>query len=180
MTNGVNLYAGTLTNGELDVWQFTECAGDAILMQMTNTPSGTLYPYLRLYGPDGSLLVSVPSSSKVANISIVPTNSGTFIVIAANDDGYVNGGNGAFQLIVNGLSDGFKTCSPVITGTNVNVAGVGGMAGTNATLFTTTNIANPVIWTSIQTNPFDQFGVFEYTNGFNPAEPKRFFRLSHP
>jgi hypothetical protein len=178
--DGSGLYMGTLAVGELDVWQFTECAGDAIVMQMTNTPADNLYPYLRLYGPNGALLASAPSSTTVANITTVTTNGGTFILIAANNDGYVDGGKGAFQLTVNGLSDGFKACSPVITGANVNVAGVGGPAGINAILLTTTNIANPALWTPIRTNPFDQYGVFEYTNGFNPAEPQRFFRLSHP
>ena len=47
--------------------------------------------------------------------------------------------------------------------------------------YTTTNLATPAtLWMPIQTNRFDQYGVFEYTNAFNPAEHQRFFLLSHP
>jgi len=36
------------------------------------------------------------------------------------------------------------------------------------------------MWTPILTNRFDQFGIFAYTNLFNPAERERYFRLSIP
>jgi hypothetical protein len=80
----------------------------------------------------------------------------------------------------NGLSGGLKDCVPVIFGANVHLSGVGGPPGTNFVLYTATNIATPIaLWTPVLTNHFDQFGVFDYTNGFNPAERQRYFRLSY-
>jgi hypothetical protein len=115
-----------------------------------------------------------------AQINLTAANSGTFTIIVSDGSGTLSG-TGTYQLISDGLSDGFKTCSPIISGTNLNVGGVGGLPGTNAVLFTTTNVATPAeLWTPILTNQFDQFGVFEYTNVFNSADHQRFYRLSYP
>jgi hypothetical protein len=179
--NGAGVYNGTIDPGELDVWKFTACAGAIIVIQMDETVSGSsLFPYLRLYGPDGTLLNAV-SGQATALISRTAPASGTFTVVAANDDVQDNGGNGAYHLTVNGLSDGFKTCMAVISGTNANLGGIGGPPGTNAILYTATNVTTAAaLWTPILTNQFDQFGVLEYTNLFNLAERQRFFRLAHP
>ena len=67
---------------------------------------------------------------------------------------------------------------PIIMGTNVDLAGMGGMPGTNFVLFTHTNVATPRgLWTPIWTNQFDPFGAFSRTNLFNPAEQERYFLL---
>jgi len=180
--NGSEIYAGALAVGELDVWQFTQCAGDEIALALTNAaPAGTLHPYLRVYNPDGTLLASAASVGTVAQIAVGAVNTGTYVLIAANNDAYFNGGNGTFQLTVNDLSDGLKTCSPVISGTNLDISGVGGVPGTNAVLLTATNITTPAaLWIPIRTNAFDQFGVFASTNGFNSSEAQRYFRLYYP
>jgi hypothetical protein len=47
-------------------------------------------------------------------------------------------------------------------------------------LYTHTNLAPLASWSPILTNQFDQFGVFTYTNLFNPAELQRYFRLVLP
>ncbi len=172
---GVTKYFGTITLADIDVWSFTACQGDSINLQLNTT---NFYGNLQLYGPNGVLLQTATESTDDL-IAYTATNCGTFTVLVSSSD-YDGYETGTYGLTVNGLTYGFKTCSPLITGTSLNVSGVGGTPGTNAVLFTTTNIANPALWTPIRTNPFDQFGVFQYTNGFNPAEPKRFFRLSHP
>jgi len=179
---GAGAYNGSLLAGELDVWKFTACAGDSMVVGMSdlNRPAGDLDPYLRLYGPDGALLGSGIGTS-TTEVTAQATNSGTFTVIAANYDSSSDGGDGGYQLTANGLSDGFKACSPIISGTSISVSAVGGTPGTNAVLLTTTNLTTPAaLWTPILTNQFDQFGVFNYSNVFNPAEPQRFFRLSEP
>ena len=117
----------------------------------------------------------------MSGVVIGPHPNSRCSVVGANHDINSNGGDGGYQLAVNGLSDGFKTCMPVIAGVNLNVGGVGGPPGTNGVLFTTTNLTTAIAhWTPIRTNQFDQFGVFEYTNGYNSAEPQRYFRLSYP
>ncbi len=180
--NGAGYYIGTNVAGGLSVWNFTAHVGDPIMMSMAdlNRSAGLLYPYVRLYSRDGSLLNSVFGSTSASINSVAPV-SGTFTLITANDDIQQNGGNGTYELAVNNLSGGFKVAGPVITGTNLDVGGIGGPPGTNFVIFTTTNVATPAaLWTPLQTNQFDQFGVYDYTNGFNAAEPQRFFRLSYP
>jgi trimeric autotransporter adhesin len=176
---GANVYAGTMAPGELAVWKFTACTGDNLVLEMDVTGrNGTLYPYLRLYGPNG-VLVAPSFGQQAARVSAQATNSGTFTVVAANYDPQVNGGNGTYVLTVNGLSGGLKDCLPILAGTNLNLSAVGGPPGRNFVLCTTTNLATPVaLWTPIVTNPFDQFGVFDYTNAFNRAERQRYFRLT--
>jgi hypothetical protein len=176
--SGVNP-EGQINIGDLNVYTFTICSGEFISLSLNRlVNNGGFDPWLRLYGPNGSLLGSAANTTS-AQINVIATNSGAFTIVISDGSSTLSG-TGTYQLISNGLSDGFKTCSPDITGANFNVAGVGGPVGTNAILFTTTNIANPTLWTPVWTNPFDQFGVFEYTNTFNPTEPKRFYRLSHP
>jgi len=177
MMTGAGSYLGTMNVGDLDVWSFTACTGDALVLQMTKlTNSSSLTPWIRLYGRDGTLLNSVANASS-ALISRTAPASGNYLVVLADDSsGY--GGSGAYTFTVNGLSSGLKLCPLVISCTNADVGGVGGTPGAGFVLFTTTNITTPAhLWTPIQTNLFDQFGVFSYTNLFNPAERQRYFLL---
>jgi hypothetical protein len=82
---------------------------------------------------------------------------------------------------VNGLSEGLKLCIPIVSGTNVNLRGLGGITNATFILFTHTNITTPLArkWTPILTNQFRQFGAFSRTNLFNPAERQRYYRSLH-
>jgi len=178
---GAGVYSGNLAIGEIDPWTFTICAGEAINVRAELiTSTNDFDPWVRVYGPNGALLGS-SFGTPYGEVAVKATNSGTFLVVIGNNPYYSDTGNGAYQMIVNGLSDGFKTCAPVISGTNLNVGGVGGPPGTNAVLLTTTNLTTPAaLWTPIVTNQFNQFGVFEYSNEFNHAELQQYFRLSYP
>jgi len=71
-----------------------------------------------------------------------------------------------------------KLCQPDISAAIIILGGVGGDANSGFTLKTATNVAIPTgLWTPILTNQFDQYGVFEDTNTFDPNEPQRFFLL---
>jgi hypothetical protein len=91
------------------------------------------------------------------------------------------GGSGTYRLTVNGLTDESKVRVPVISGTNANSGGVGGVSSAVFRLDTTTNLAtSAALWTPILTNYFDLFGTFAYTNLFNRTEHERYFRLVEP
>jgi len=97
MTNGL-MHTGIIDVGDLDVWYFTANSGENIVVRMgeTVTPS-TLSPWLRLYGPNGALLSSVADGATSAEVFARATNSGTFIVVAADfSAGY--SGSGAYRL----------------------------------------------------------------------------------
>ena len=178
---GADVYNGNLATGGVDLWTFTICAGELMDVRADEiNQTNSFDPWVRLYGPNG-LLIASSFGTTFGEVILTATNGGSYLVLISNNPYNNDAGSGTYKLTVNGLSDGFKICSPVILGTNVNVGGVGGTPGSNAILYTTTNIETHISpWTPIRTNPFDQFGVFQYTNGFNPAEPRRFYRLEHP
>ena len=56
LTNGLN-HPGQIHVGDIDQWQFTATAGSAIVIRMGEVGGDSeLYPWLRLYGPNGALL----------------------------------------------------------------------------------------------------------------------------
>jgi hypothetical protein len=175
---GASTYGGTIDPGDLDVYYFTACQGDGLVVRMDELVTGSsLSPWLRLYGRNGALLQSVAGVSS-AQISVLATNPGVFLLVAADGSGGFSG-SGTYQLTANNLSAGLKLCPPiVISGTNADVVAIGGDPGTTLVLSTQTNLAAPLsLWTPLVTNQFDAFGVFSYTNGFNRAERARFFDL---
>jgi hypothetical protein len=173
MTNGAT-YAGTNRLGDLTMWAFTACSGDAINLLLNTT---NFAGKLDLYGSSGALLKTAASAS-AAVINYTATNCGTFTVLVSAN---ASSGTGTYGLTANGLSYELRLCSPVILGQKLTLNGVGGTPNTVFVLYSTTNVATPFgFWTPILTNNFDPFGVFIHTNGFNAAEHQRFFRLSGP
>jgi hypothetical protein len=178
---GTGTYDGTIETGDIDSWSFTVCAGDIIAINVAELVSGsTLTPWLRLYGRDGVLLKNLSGAATAQFTNYVAPASGTYTVVVSDlSAGWA--GTGTYRLTVNGLSDGLKMCPPIIAGANVNVLGIGGLPGAPFTLVTSTNVATPLnLWMPMQTNQFDQVGVMNITNVFNPGEPQRFFMLRAP
>jgi hypothetical protein len=171
---------GVIPVGDLDVYAFTTCKGENINLKLDELiDNGDFFPWLRLYGPDGALLRSL-SGATTAQINLRATNSGTFIVIVGDGNGSLFG-SGTYRLTSNGLSDELRLCIPIISGTNVDLGGVGGVSNATYVLFTHTNVTIPVAsWTPIRTNLFDSFGVLDYTTLFNPTESQRYFILRTP
>ena len=84
MTNGV-VHQGNLPVGDLDLWNFTANAGDSIVLKMGQTSDTNNFdPWIRLYGPDGALVAS-STATAAAEVTIRATNSGTFLVVVANN-----------------------------------------------------------------------------------------------
>jgi len=66
-------------------------------------------------------------------------------------------------------------------GSSITVNGVGVVSNTVAVLYTTTNLdTHFALWSPINTNRFDSFGVFTYTNVYNPSQLQQYFRLFLP
>ena len=168
-------YAGTITLGDLDLWAFTACTGDSINLGLNAT---NFNAYLALYGPDGALLTWEGGHTVETIGNYTATNCGTFTVLVCNWD---HGGTGTYGLTANGLSYELKECLPKISGTNFMFNGVGGNTNANAgfVLYATTNIAAPLgLWIPVLTNQFDQFGVFSYTNIYNPTQRQQYYRFT--
>ena len=169
-------YAGTITLGDQDMFSFTACTGDSINLQLNTT---NFDGWLELFGSKGVLLKTTGGST-VSSIAYTATNCGTFTVLVSS---WFSEGTGTYGLTANGLSDELRECLPKISGTNFTFNGVGGNNNANASfiLYSTTNIATPFrLWTPVLTNHFDQFGVFAYTNIYNPAQRQQFFRFLVP
>src|ERR1017187_4020691 len=167
-------YYGIITLVDQDMWSFTACQGDSIKLQLNTT---NFDGWLKLYGPNGALL-KTSGGSTVSSIAYAATNCGTFTVLVSS---WFSGGTGTYGLTVNGLEDTMRVCFPVISGASLTVNGVGGPTNAGFVLYSTTNIAKPFgLWTPILTNHFDQFGVFNSTNVYNPALPHEYFRFVVP
>ncbi len=66
-------------------------------------------------------------------------------------------------------------------GTNLSFNVTGGAAGGSWNLLTSTNVALPLTsWITNNSGVFDGAGNVNFTNGINPTEPQRFFRLKTP
>ena len=109
MTNGV-MHTGTINVGDLDPWTFTANAGENIVVRIAELTSSTLLPWLRLYGPDGTLLTQNFNAS-AAEVTVRATNSGTFMVV-------VGDGNAGFGGIGNYRINLAKTGSPLVISPN--------------------------------------------------------------
>ena len=175
MTNGGN-FTGTISLGDLDMWTFTAHTGDAVNLELKTT---NFFGKLQLYGPNGALLETVGAFAvKDDLLAYTATNSGAFTVLVSDVYG---GSTGAYGLTANGIFDVLKLFSPVISGTNLMLKGVGGTTNATFILYSTTNITTPWgLWTPVLTNHFDQFRAFNYTNGYNPAQSQKYFRFVVP
>jgi hypothetical protein len=111
LTNGLATI-GSIALGGLDVWSFTanlEKASRCVWEK--RRPSSTLTPYLRLYGPDGTLLGFYGSGGVAAEVAVRATNSGTFTVIASDNTAFETG-TGGYRLKL------AKTGSPIVVDAN--------------------------------------------------------------
>jgi hypothetical protein len=137
--------------------------------------NGVFFPWLRLYSPSGALLGSV-SGATTAQLNLVAGTDGTFTALVSDGNGALSG-SGTYQLTSNGLSDEPRMCVPAISGSNLFLTGVGGVSNAVYVLYQTTNVATPqALWTPIATNVFNQFGVLNRTNLYDPSVPQQFFR----
>lgn len=136
LTNGFT-HTGTLSIGEQETWNFAASSGDGILIKLGEAVVGSsLYPRLRLYGPNSVLLVE-SSSATATEAATRATNSGTFTVVIANADAVAPGGNGGYRLTL------------AKTGTTVFVASFdeGGPMTNSAVYVATNGIAGLDLWT---------------------------------
>jgi len=177
---GAGSYDGMIDVGDIDAWTFTAFAGDLLSINVTElVPASPLSPWLRLYGRNGAQLVNTFGAATAQFTNFVAPTNGTYLVVVADGTGGI-GGSGTYRMTVNNLSDGLKLRQLPLSGTNLNVIGIGGSPGSSGTLLTTLNITNSLaLWAPV-TNQFDQFGAFTFTNFFNPAEHQRFFLLRTP
>ena len=173
-------FAGTIWLGDLDVWSFNACEGDAFTLQIDELTGGTSFvPQMRLYGRDGSLL-NTASGQTTAQINRTAPATGTYTLVVADASGPLTG-TGTYQLMGLGIKSGLTLCRPIITGGNFFLSAPGGETAAPVVLLTQTNVAAPLpLWTPIVTNQFNQFGVFGFTNLFDRSEAQRYFRLSTP
>lgn len=90
------------------------------------------------------------------------------------------------ELLANGTITVVSRTAPSIsglskTGTNLIFNVTDGAAGGLWKLLTSTNVALPLLsWTTNNSGVFDGSGNVNVTNGINPTEPQRYFRIQSP
>jgi len=168
---------GTIDIGDMDIWHFGECRGQAVTLSCQKL-SGTFTPRIRLYARDGTLLASA-ASTPTATLVYSATNSSIYTAIV---DGNGVNDTGAYLLTGNGFTDELNLCPLIVTSTtNFDFAGTGGTSNAAFVIYTSTNLTTPLSsWTPILTNHFDSFGAFELTNHITPRASRQFFKLAEP
>jgi P pilus assembly chaperone PapD len=171
-------YDGVTSIGNEDIWSLTASAEVPITLNCQKLGGeGSYYPWMTLYGPNGSLLTSAYSATTAA-LNYTPTNSGTFTVLVGS---YYQGYTGTYQLSGAGFSSGISLQSPAVLGTNFTFTGIGGPSNAQFVLYATPILATPpALWTPVLTNTFNATGAYIFTNEFNLNQPQLFFRLSVP
>jgi hypothetical protein len=179
MTNGMT-HAGFISAGDLDMWSFNLCAGDAFDLQITELPGGTSFePALRLYAPNGALTLST-NGTNAAQISGTAPSTGRYALLLADND-TTDSGAGPYELMGTGIYSGLSLCSPLLQGTNLILQAVGGHAGSNCVLLTSTNVTLAMQdWVVIKTNSFSVYGECQMTNLFQQSSGQHFFRAQEP
>jgi len=91
---------GTITVGDLDLWNFTAASGDSLVLRIGQiTAVGYFNPWLRVYGPNGALVGSgAAAGDTTEEVVLTATNGGTFTVIAADGNYGGSYGTGDYQL----------------------------------------------------------------------------------
>ena len=87
MTRGVN-HTGAITVGDLDLWSFTATQGDAIIIAMAETQGDADFtPWIRLYGPTGSLVQDNWDGTAVQHGRVAPATGSYTLVVGTRDVG---------------------------------------------------------------------------------------------
>ena len=178
----------SFTNGVLSVVS----SGPTLTSVTPNPLTGSGYgATLNLTGSGftGATAVLLTNVTAAAGANYAPTvNSDTSISVT-----FVPGTSAATwnATVVNGAPSaqvGFTVIVPTkvnITG-DLNAAGAGklvlsgtgGVAGNKYAVQSTTNLAPPVVWSSLVTNVFGSGGSFSYTNTISPSTPSLFLRIA--
>lgn len=127
LTNGI-AHQGDIPIGDLDLWNFTASAGQSIVVRMGQiTDTNSFDPWVRLYGPDGALLLS-DFGAAVSEVTLRATNSGTFLVVTGNNDYNNNAGSGTYVLTL------AKTGEPALAVDGDQGGAFGGSGNYNGTI----------------------------------------------
>ena len=101
MTNGGN-HSGTIATGQIDTWTFTANQNDAIVLSIGEVFVGEVdpgfNPWIRLQGPDSSLLGSQQGALS-ATLSVTAPLSGTYTVLVSSFTVNSNPGNYLLRLV---------------------------------------------------------------------------------
>jgi len=101
---------GTLEVGDLDAWTLSANVGDHLIVTMEELVRGpSLWPFLRIYRPDG-VLYSGSSSSVVTVAPPTVTIAGTYVVVAGDLSGGL-AGSGTYRIIQGATADAPGTAS---------------------------------------------------------------------
>jgi uncharacterized repeat protein (TIGR01451 family) len=85
LTNGAN-HPGTLHVGDLDQWTFDASAGASIVVSVGEVGGDSaVWPWIRLYGPNGTLLVSA-YNQVVAQATVTAPLTGRYTVLVSSAD----------------------------------------------------------------------------------------------
>jgi predicted RNA-binding protein with TRAM domain len=120
LVNGTSHLGSISPAADLDTWTFLATAGENIVVRGGETTTGAFNPWLRLYGPDGTLLDS-SFGTVAAEVAFRATNSGVFsVTVADGSSGGQQTGNYRLSLAKTGNEPAISVSDeggPLVNGT---------------------------------------------------------------
>jgi hypothetical protein len=110
---GQTLSGALLFAGEIDAYTFTANAGDIVLVRMTRSP-GTIWPEIKVYGPDGTELCATWGYSTAEISSCNLPSTGTYTVLADDDFQEYTGDYSLYLQRLNNPGSSFSIHLPLI------------------------------------------------------------------
>lgn len=98
LANGDN-YNGALPFGDMDTWTLTAAPGERVLLRAARLTGNVSWfqPWVRLYGPDGSLVAAGDTGEHDNTVNVVAPVGGTYTVVMSS---YYAGYDGTYLLNV--------------------------------------------------------------------------------
>jgi hypothetical protein len=99
MTNGA-IHTGEIVRGDLDVWTFSATANERLTIALGEIPGAVdddFRPWIRVYAPNGTVLVNSSGVNAAAMDSVVAPATGVYLVLVSSFDGGLDG-TGTYQM----------------------------------------------------------------------------------
>jgi hypothetical protein len=93
LTNGA-VHTGTIEVADIDMWSFSADALDRVILQVSESGTTDLTPYIELYGPDGAMIPhSIGSNDSAKLTTDALTVAGNYTVVVRDYNGVTGSGN---------------------------------------------------------------------------------------
>jgi len=142
---------------------------------MSDAGSGYTTPPVVQIDPPAAISLPGQTNDFLSLAAVTEANAGNYFVVVTNDFGSVTSSPAVLNIFGTFIPPQFLTMSALRSGLNVQFTGTPEYP---YILEATTNLASPINWQSVLTNPADINGNWSYTVTNSPLIPVLFYRAA--